>query len=554
MMNVSGTTPDAGPRTPVLVVGGSLVGLSTALFLAHHDVPCVLVERHRGTSVHPRAVGYYPRTAELLRQAGVERAALGAATGFETHRTRAGVVSLAGEVLFSKEELEGSDGLSDLTPSRLLLLPQDRLEPLLRDRARHLGADLRFGAELLSFTEDPRGVVAVIGTADGDSYRLGADYLVACDGPRSTVREALKVPRRGRGVLSRHVSIAFSADLREVLGSRRYSVVHVRNPEVTGILVHDDTLSGGTLIVGYRPEDGESLKDFTDARCTELVSAAIGAPEVPVRIRSRFPWDMAEQVAERFTHGRVLLAGDAAHVIPPTGGYGANTGIADAHNLAWKLALVTGGFAGPGLLDTYDTERRPVGVRTAEQGSLQLAARSGEASDEERAAMFDALAVTMGQSYVSGAVVPEPGARALPGISDPRELRGEPGVRAPHVVVERDGARLSVLDLFGRGFVLLAGEAGAGWVEAAPGAAGAGPVVDAYRVVPGGSAPPGCLTDPGRRWAGAYGVGARGAVLVRPDGFVAWRSRGGPPASGAEAVLSEVLGRVLARDGASAGG
>lgn len=145
---------------PVLIVGGSLVGLSTALFLAHHGVRCTLVERHPGTSVHPRAVGYYPRTAELLRQAGVEDAALKEAAGFETHRTRAGVTSLAGEVLFSKEELAGDDELGDLTPSRLLLLPQDRLEPLLRERAEQLGADLRFGTELLSFAEDPEGVTA----------------------------------------------------------------------------------------------------------------------------------------------------------------------------------------------------------------------------------------------------------------------------------------------------------------------------------------------------------------------------------------------------------
>ncbi|MGA4850145.1 FAD-dependent oxidoreductase [Streptomyces sp. G5(2025)] len=342
------TASDPSDSAPVLIVGGSLVGLSTAVFLARHGVRCTMVERHPGTSIHPRAVGYYPRTGELLRQAGVEDAAVQEGAGFATHRTRAGVASLAGEVLFSKEELEGDEDLGDLTPSRLLLLPQDRLEPLLRDRAVELGADLRFGTELLSFAEDPEGVTAVLGD-DAGTRTFRSSYLVACDGPRSTVREALKVPRQGRGVLSRHVSIAFGADLRPVLGERRYSVVHVKNDQVTGILVHDDTLSGGTLIVEYRPEDGESLEDFTDGRCAELVGAAIGAPGVEVTIRSRFPWDMAEQVAEGFVHGRVLLAGDAAHVVPPTGGYGANTGIADAHNLAWKLALVVEGIAGPAL-------------------------------------------------------------------------------------------------------------------------------------------------------------------------------------------------------------
>ncbi|MDH6113756.1 putative polyketide hydroxylase [Kitasatospora sp. MAP12-15] len=529
-------------EAPVLIVGGSLVGLSTALFLAYHEVPCTLVERHPGTSVHPRAVGYYPRTVELLRQAGVEPAALRAAAGFESHRTRAGVESLAGEVLFSREELDGADSLTDLTPSRLLLLPQDRLEPLLRARAEALGADLRFGTELLSFDEQPGKVTAQLASAEGVTSFTGS-YLVACDGPRSAVREALKVDRQGRGVLSRHVSIAFRANLGGVLGERRYSVVHVKNPQVTGILVHDDTLTEGTLIVGYRPEDGESLDDFTDERCAELVSAAIGSPEVEVTIRSRFPWDMAEQVAEGFVHGRVLLAGDAAHVIPPTGGYGANTGIADAHNAAWKLALVIRGSAGRALIDTYDAERRPIGEYTAAQGSLQLAVRSGTATPEQQEAAADALTVTMGQSYRSTAVVPETGTELLPIASDPRTLGGEPGTRAPYVVLAGAGGPIATLDLFGPGFTLLAGERGQAWV-AATAEAGRRLGIDlaAHRV--GGPE----LADPAGRWGEAYGVGPEGAVLVRPDGFVAWRAPAAQAAGAAADVLAKVLRVVLSRD------
>ncbi|MGI5377675.1 FAD-dependent oxidoreductase [Streptomyces sp. CA-251387] len=533
--------------TRVLIVGGSLVGLSTAVFLAHHKVPCTVVERHPSTSIHPRAVGYYPRTAELLRTVGVEEAAKEAASGFEKHKTRAGVVSLAGEVLFSKEELEGGDELSDLTPSKLLLLPQDRLEPILRARAEKLGADLRFSTELVSFTQDDDGVTAVVRNAEGVESTLRADYLVAADGPRSTVREALGIAREGRGVLSRHVSIAFGADFGAVLGDRRYSVVHVKNDTVTGILVHDDTLTEGTLIVGYDPGKGESLDDFTDARCAELVSAAIGSDEVAVTVRSRFPWDMAELVAETFVQGRVLIAGDAAHQIPPTGGYGANTGIADAFNLAWKLALVLEGTAGPGLLTTYQEERRPVGLYTAQQGSLQLAMRSGTATEEQQAATDDAMTVTMGQAYRSGAFVPETGATQLPLTSDPRTLRGEPGTRAPYVLLERDGAPLATLDLFGTGFVLMAGQDGGSWAEAAEAAAaGTGARLTFHRIaatVQDG----GALADPEGRWNAAYGVRADGAVLVRPDGIVAWRSPGGVPAGDQGAELIAALRRILAR-------
>ncbi|MER6471590.1 FAD-dependent monooxygenase [Streptomyces collinus] len=531
--------------TRVLIAGGSLVGLSTALFLAHHNVPCLMVERHPSTSIHPRAVGYYPRTAELLRTVGVEEAAKAAAAGFEKHKTRAGVVSLAGEVLFSKEELEGGDDLSDLTASKLLLLPQDRLEPLLRARAEKLGADLRFGTQLISFTQDDDGVTAVVKDTDGVESTVRADYLVAADGPRSTVREALGIRREGRGVLSRHVSIAFGADFGAVLGDRRYSVVHVKNDTVTGILVHDDTLTEGTLIVGYDPDKGESLEDFDDARCAELVRAAIGSDTVEVTVRSRFPWDMAELVAERFVAGRVLLAGDAAHQIPPTGGYGANTGIADAFNLAWKLALVLDGTAGTGLVDSYEQERRPVGLYTARQGSLQLALRSGTATEEQQAATDDAMTVTMGQAYPAGAFVAEDGAGALPLTSDPRALSAEPGTRAPYVVLEQDGAPLATLDLFGSGFVLLAGGAGRSWARAAR-AAGAelGVALTVHHVsVDGGEG----LTDPEGRWADAYGVSSDGAVLVRPDGIVAWRSRGALPAAAQAGALTSALRRVLAR-------
>ncbi|WP_420168922.1 FAD-dependent monooxygenase [Streptomyces violaceoruber] len=532
--------------TRVLIVGGSLVGLSTAVFLAHHDVPVTLVERHPGTSIHPRAVGYYPRTAELLATVGVEAPAKAAASGFEKHRTRAGVESLAGEVLFSKEELEGGDELADLTPSSLLLLPQDRLEPILRARAEELGAELRFGAELRSFTQDADGVSAVVRDADGGESVVRADYLVAADGPRSTVREALGIGREGRGVLSRHVSIAFGADFAAVLGERRYSVVHVQNDRVTGILVHDDTLTEGTLIVGYDPEKGEGLDDFTDARCAELVSAAIGSDDVAVTIRSRFPWDMAELVADAFVSDRVLVAGDAAHQIPPTGGYGANTGIADAFNLSWKLAHVLAGTAGRALLDTYDEERRPVGLYTARQGSLQLAVRSRTATEEQREAAHDAMRVTMGQAYPSGAFVADAGADPLPLTSDPRTLRGEPGTRAPYVVLERDGAPLSTLDLFGDGFVLLAGADGGSWAEAAgEAAAGLGVGITFHRVAP--DAGEGRPVDVHGRWAEAYGVGAAGAVLVRPDGIVAWRSRDGMPGGAGGRALTAALRTVLAR-------
>lgn len=520
-------------HAPVLIVGGSVVGLSTAMFLAHHNVPCVLVERHPSTSIHPRAVGYYPRTIELLRSAGVADAVEKAASGFAAHRTRAGVESLAGKELFAKEELEDEDALSDLTPCRMVLLPQDRLEPHLRYRAEELGAELRFGTELRSFEQDADGVTAVLAdVTTGETTTLRADYLVAADGPRSAVRESLGIARTGRGVLSRHVSIAFNADMSEALRGRRFSVVHVQNPVVSGILVHDDTLTEGTFIVAYDPDKGESLEDFSDDRCAELVRAAIGDQSTAIRIRSVFPWDMAEQVAERFVDGRVLLAGDAAHVIPPTGGYGANTGIADAHNLAWKLAMVLHGQAGPELVDTYAAEREPVGRYVAGQGSLTLAVRSKKATEEQLAAVDDAITVTTGYRYRSTAVRAEGDLDQV--AIDPRALGGEPGGRAPHVLLELHGESVSTVDLFGKDFVLLSGDPADAWMRAAESVSAELeiPVVTQKVATTG--------------WCTAYGVDAEGAVLVRPDGFVAWRSRGRSaqdPVRELTAVFRSVLSR-----------
>ncbi|BCJ47990.1 FAD-dependent oxidoreductase [Actinoplanes ianthinogenes] len=512
--------------TPVLIAGGSLVGLSSAVFLARQGVSCMLVERHPGTSVHPRAVGYYPRTMELLRQAGLEERALKAAAGFASHRTRAGVESLAGATRFSRTEMD-EDDLGAVTPCRLLLLTQDRLEPLLREEAEHLGADLRFATTLTSFTQDRTGVDAeLFDEQTGRTWRMRSDYLIGADGPRSRVREALGISRTGKGVLSRHVSIAFHADLAAVLDGRRFSVVHVENDQVRGILVHDDTLREGTLIVGYDPERGESLDDFTDQRCERLVRAAIGVADIDVRIRSRFPWDMAESTATRYVDARVLLAGDAAHVIPPTGGYGANTGIADAHNLAWKLAAVLAGTAGPELLDTYDSERRPVGAFAAAQGALQLAVRSGTATAEQRAAAFDAQVVTMGYAY------PAPG-DPVPFALDPAERTAEPGTRAPHVWLPGDGGQTSTLDLVGTGFTLLTAGDGERWTTAARAAAAVtGVPVEAHAIDPG---------TPG--FTGRYGLDPGGAALIRPDGFVARRfpAGSGDPARELTAAIRNVL-------------
>ncbi|WP_143832091.1 FAD-dependent monooxygenase [Nocardiopsis sp. CNR-923] len=173
------------------------------------------------------------------------------------------------------------------------------------------------------------------------------------------------------------MSILFDTDLRGPLRGRRFAICQVRNAEVEGVLGHDDSLGRGTLIVTYRPERGEGPDDFTGERCARLVRAAIGVPDASVGLRGVMPWEMAALTAERFAAGRVFLAGDSAHVIPPVGGYGANTGVQDAYDLTWKLWAVLGGMAPRELLDSYEEERRPVAEATVRQAAMRLVARSG---------------------------------------------------------------------------------------------------------------------------------------------------------------------------------
>jgi putative polyketide hydroxylase len=252
----------------------------------------------------------------------------------------------------------------------------------------------------------------------------------------------------------------------------------------------------------------------------ELVRAAAGLPEVAVALRPQIPGTgikvldvpITAHIAHRYRAGRVFLVGDAAHAWPPTGGLGADTGIQDAHNLAWKLAAVLKGTAGAGLLDTYDQERRPTGLLTMGAAMARFATRMAPGQGPE---VLDDGAVTLGYQYRSSAV---PGTTDPdPGPLPPVALTGQPGSRAPHLPVTIDHRQLSTLDLYGRGFVLLAGVDGAGWMAAA---ASLQVPVDAYRF--------GVELTPAQG-AAAHGIGSGGALLVRPDGFVAWRSIGPSP-------------------------
>jgi putative polyketide hydroxylase len=537
-----------GEPTPVVIAGGGLAGLSMAVFLAWHDVPCLLVERHRGTSPHPRARGIHPRAMEVMRSVGLETA-IRSAESARALADNSGVIaahSLAGKELGALQEqyvMDVRTDLSALSPTGWCLCHQDEFEPILRARAEELGARIRFGTELVSFTQDTGGVTALLrdrDTSATDSVR--ASYLVAADGPASPIRTSLGIPFEGTEPLGHYLNIHFRADLRARLGDRRFVMCYTFNPAVRGALMPLDNAERWLLHVLFDPRE-QAPETFTDERCLELVRAAAGVPDLPAEILGVMPWEAAGRAAGRFADRRVFVIGDAAHVMPPSGAFGSNTGIQDAHNLAWKIANVVHGHAGPGLLDSYDAERRPVGAATVEQAVLRSKDRprmAQEAPPPPNPAIVPDTAVWFGGRYTSGAVVGDGFPADGVWVAEPAGL---PGTRAPHVPLERGGDPLSTLDLFGRTFVLLAGPEGEHWCAAGERAAARlGLPLEVHRISPSG------LVDVKDAWCEAYGVTPAGAALVRPDGIVAWRADGA--AEEPDRVVADVLRRVLSIDAA----
>jgi 2-polyprenyl-6-methoxyphenol hydroxylase-like FAD-dependent oxidoreductase len=542
---------------PVLIVGGSLVGLSTALFLRWHGIDSLTVERHSGTAIHPRAGHFHLRTTEILRSVGLEDTVRRKSE--EQYQPDGGinnVESLAGKEIANYFPNLNAD-VGEFSPTVRLFINQDALEPILRTRAEELGARLAYSTECTSLEQDANGVTAMLRNREsGAESAVRARYVVAADGNRSPARERLGIGMHGHGLLSNSITIYFhaEADLEPLLRDRNQGVHYVTNPLMRGFFRLDRKGSAGFLVVNLvgdtsRPEvvaaypsaPWANVADgITEQRALELLRAAIGVPGFPVAIKDIVSWRAVADNAQRYQDGRVFLAGDAAHVVPPNGGFGGNTGIQDAHNLAWKLALVLTGVAGPELLRTYEAERHPIGALTVEQAYTRYVLRVAPyLGTENTQPLVDDFSMEIGYRYNSDAVIVESNG-GHPLHEHPRESSGRPGSRAPHVFLDRLGARISTLDLFGKNFVLLAGADGGRWCAAAPGSAERmGLRLDAYQV--GGAE----LADPADRFPGAYGISASGAVVVRPDGFVAWRA---PDAAGAsEEAVRQVLRSLLCR-------
>ncbi|PER51823.1 FAD-binding monooxygenase [Bacillus thuringiensis] len=530
---------------PVLIVGGGLSGLASALFLAKHNIEYLLIERHPSTAIHPKAGGLTLRTMELFRELGLEQRIKLAGKALENCRGRIAVHTIAEA---NKEELEQMRAtpyrndeellqkIEKISLSKQTACYQIILEEMMLQEAKTLGGQLSFYHELVSFEQNENGVKAKIRNRETEKESvIHCDYVIAADGAKSKIREQLGIKTEGRGTIGGYyMNIYFEADLSEFIQGDAFGFSMVLHPEVLGALIPVDNVKKWIYHVAYDPLKGERLEDFTIERCKQIIQIAIGSTNVESEILSVLPWEAAESTAVKFQENRTFLVGDSAHIMPPTGGLGSNTGIQDAHNLAWKLAAVIKGKAKPKLLKTYHEERHSTAkLTTAYASSLLFRAANREEGGLNN---MDGLAVIVGYQYCSEAIIDD---SVTPHRMDSIELNGRPGTRAPHLGGTYEGKKVSILDLFGNNFVLLTRVENSFWAEAAHTvSAKLGINIKGYRVGLRGD-----FIAPEDTFSKLYGIENGGAVLIRPDGFIGWRSE--KTVVNPDIVLEEVMGNLL---------
>ena len=497
-------------KTGVLIVGGGPVGLSAALFLKHHQVPFILVERAEQDSILPRARGWHVRSLELFRQVGLEDAVQAAAKAAWEQGVFGG--ARRGRTMLDSEALDipSKRKMVELepSPSSFCGCPQTLLEPVLRRPLQESGADLRYGYEVTGLSQDEEGVTVDVRDTKGNKVTILAKYVVGADGGGSFVRSKLGIETSRTPAETHYANLFFRADLTEAVRGKTFSQCAVANNQVRGLFLSKNNTTEWSFHLEYDPATSDPM-EAPDAELIEAIRAAIGSEDIPVEILAKTKWNTSVRVADSFQLGRVFLAGDAAHTMPPWGGFNGNTGIADAHNLAWKIAAVLNEQTDINLLDSYTRERRPVAVRNGHQALLRtdFDARfeiETEANRELFTGLQNSGTLLMRYRYSEDADLSSSNQGTV------ELLSGQPGTRFPHAWIEHQGKRISTLDLFGSGYVLLQGPSSD--VRHQP---MQDTTVPSYKVGSDFRFSEGEVT-----WSTLTGLADNEALLIRPDGFV----------------------------------
>ncbi len=576
--------------TDVLVVGAGPMGATTALALARHGVRVTMVNRYNWTADTPRAHITNQRAVEVLRDLGVEQDAMREATPWEWMGDTLFTTSLAGpEIVRLRTWGTGDKRFGDYlqgSPCQFMDLPQNRMEPILVRHAAANGARLLFNTEYLGHQQDANGVTVTLRDRTSDrQFEMRAGYLVGADGGKSKVIDDAGLALEGHYARAATAYVLFRADLTRYVAHR---------PSILYWIVTSNAAFGeigmGLLraiqpwkqwIAGWGLDMNKGEPDFSYQEVLSKVRLLVGDPELEIEIDDTSVWYVHQAIAPVYSKGRVFCGGDAVHRHPPSSGLGSNTCLQDAFNLAWKLAYVVKGHAGAKLLESYSLERAPVGaqvVARANQSRLDYAPlnrcfRDPEADDpvasglaklrdpgaegiarraqlaaalELKNTEFNAQGVEMNQRCESDAVIQDPDAGEEVFARDRQlylQATTRPGAKIPHAwLVGADGRRVSTLDLVGKGrFTVVTGIAGQAWKQAVRDLSL--PYLDALVVGTGHA------QDVYFNWASIREIDEAGALLVRPDGVVAWRNtRGVAAANAARRELGAALSRVLAID------
>lgn len=498
---------------PVIIIGAGPVGLSASIALSRQGIHNIVIEKHPDTSIHPKARGVNVRTMELCRLWGAEQQIRQSELPVTARRflwMNHVKGEIQGDVSFVTEQ-------EDISPTEPCLLSQDIFEQkLLACLKTQKNSQVYFNTRVINIEQDDQFVYCELeNLIDNTCTKIHCQYLIAADGANSFVRKKFNISMDGIPILGTHVSVYCETDLSPWLSDKPFAVMAFTDKEQMGRVMMAVDLKR-RWIFSKRVTDANEI--LTKEAGIQLVRATVDEPELPVNVINISKWEMAALNAQQYRHGRIFLCGDAAHRIPPTGGMGMNTGIGDAHNLAWKIAHVIQGYADQTLLDSYEQERKPLAQTTIDWSVInanRLRAIFQSLMDGNHNAFYEGLkeqakhinhiGLDIGFIYAEGQRF------------DPNTYKSKAivGMRAPHCWLSYNNHTISTIDLFERNYVLLAGE---------------NCMVEKLKLPIPEKYPKTTLVIGkdvhvlNQDFYACYQLTKEQAVLVRPDGHIAWIS------------------------------